>query len=88
MTRRCAAAVLIGIAVMAAPAGAQQSAAPDFPGPPTSAPLALPRAADTGKPMTFDLPPPAVPAGPSGLRLNGAIQKNGAVELSAPLFKW
>jgi hypothetical protein len=96
MVRWCA--VLLGAGLMIGPAAAQQSPPSDFPGPPNSAPLALPPPADTGKPVIFDLPPPTIaPAGASpgctvasvcGLRLNGAVQKNGAVELNTTLFKW
>jgi len=79
------------IASHAGPGLAQQPApGPDFP-------LAVPRAADTGKALIFESPAAAVPlASPQscplalvcGVRIVGAVQKNGAVEATAPVLRW
>jgi len=52
------------------------------------------RPADRGKPMFF-VPPPLRPAPepcqsplPCGTRIVGAIERNGAVELAVPVWRW
>jgi hypothetical protein len=57
-------------------------------------PLGLPAPADTGKPNLF-VPPPMTPplAGCAAafdcrVRVFGAIQRNGAVELNTSILKW
>ena len=60
--------------------------------------IVLPNApADSGKPMIFNPPPPAVtqsepdtcpPTLPCGARLIGTVQKNGAVEVQVPVWRW
>ena len=57
-------------------------------------PLGLPSPADTGKPSLF-VPPP-LPPPPTGcaaafdcrIRVIGAIQRDGAVELNTSILKW
>jgi len=87
----------IGLALFAASGGRATAqalsdsvaAAEEFP-----LPLGLPAPADTGKPSLF-VPPPTVPP-PAGcaaafdcrIRVIGAIQRNGAVELRTNVFKW
>ena len=61
--------------------------------------IVLPNApADSGKPMIFTPPPQAAaaPAGPEkcppalpcSARLIGTVQKNGAVEVQVPVWRW
>jgi hypothetical protein len=84
-----AALALCGGAAKAQPAANNPAAVEGLP-----LPLDLPEAAFSGKPRFF-LPPPMV-APPSGcaaafdcrVRVIGAIQHNGAVELNAAVFKW
>jgi hypothetical protein len=87
--------MLVGAMLAWEPAAAQESPPPAVsPGLPNIAPLALPRPADTGKPIVFAPPLEAVPSSACAavlgcrLRLNGVVQKNGAVELNATVFKW
>jgi len=86
-------AVVILIAV-AAPAMAQSvsdrvTAAEGFP-----LPLGLPAPADTGKPRIFAPPPIAAPDASCAavldcrLRVIGAVQRDGAVELNTSVLKW
>jgi hypothetical protein len=83
-----AALTVCGVAARAQPASGDR-AAEGFP-----LPLDLPPPADTGKPRLFVAPPVTPP--PSGcalsfdcrVRVIGAIQRNGAVELNATLLKW
>jgi hypothetical protein len=97
--RRWAAALVTGAMVNAVPGAAQQAnSPPNFLGPPTMAPLALPRPADTGKPALLELP--SVPAAPAGrlqdctvavvcdLSLIGELRHDGAVELKGTVLKW
>ncbi|HXP06556.1 MAG TPA: hypothetical protein VN808_20750 [Stellaceae bacterium] len=84
-----AAAVL---ALWAPPAGAQQ-VAPPAPSPNHPLILDLSPPADSGKPRYFaphDLPPSPGCATVLNCRLKviGALQHNGAVELNGALFKW
>ena len=83
---------VVALAMTAAlPAGAGQSgAALDL----WSPPIDLART-DTGKPVIFS-PPPVLPRGTEncfpgmacGLRLLGNVQRNGAVELQVPAWRW
>jgi len=86
--------VVVGVAVRSAaaiaqPASSDMVAAEGFP-----LPLGLPMPADTGKPRFF-VPPPVTPP-PSGcaasfdcrVKVIGAVQHNGAVELNATVLKW
>jgi len=76
-------------AAIAQPASSDMVAAEGFP-----LPLSLPPPADVGKPRFFVSP--AVTPPPSGcaasfdcrVRVIGAIQHNGAVELSATALRW
>lgn len=77
--------------ITALPAGAGQSgAALDLWSPPAD----LART-DRGKPVIFS-PPPVLPRGTEnclpgmacGLRLLGNVQRNGAVELQVPAWRW
>jgi hypothetical protein len=90
-------AVTIGLALLVASGGRamaqavsdNMAAAEGYPWP-----LGLPAPADTGKPSLF-VPPPTVPP-PAGcaaafdcrVRVIGAIQRNGAVELRTNVLKW
>jgi hypothetical protein len=79
---------VIGLALVAAPALAQQAASPEgFP-----LPLEPVRPADTGKPRILAPPPPLNTAGCAPLdcrlRVIGTVQHNGAVELNATAFRW
>jgi hypothetical protein len=84
----CALLIVVPLLV-AGPAMAQQLSANGFP-----LQLSPSPPADTGKARFFD--PPVEPQPPSGcavafdcrLRVIGAVQHNGAVELNAALFKW
>jgi hypothetical protein len=89
---RLASAVIALVIAVAAPAIAgQPTAGVEL----WSAPNALPPA-DSGKPWIFT--PPAVvpprpiddclPGMPCGLRLLGAVRRNGAVELQVPALRW
>jgi len=57
-------------------------------------PLGLPAPADTGKPNLFVPPPMTPPLGDCAaafdcrVRVIGAIQRNGAVELNTSVLKW
>jgi len=71
------------------PAARDMVAAEGFP-----LPLDLPPAAETGKPRFFVAPPVTPPASGCAasfdcrVRVIGAIERNGAVELNATAFKW
>lgn len=92
---RLPAVVMLAFAVCGAVRGEAQTvsdnvaAAEGFP-----LPLGLPSPADTGKPSLF-VPPPLTPP-TSGcaatfdcrIRVIGAIQHNGAVELNTRILKW
>jgi len=84
-----AAFVVSGVPAMAQAVSDTVAAAEGFP-----LPLGLPAPADTGKPSLF-VPPPVTPP-PAGcaaafdcrVRVIGAIQRNGAVELNTSVLKW
>ena len=91
--RRRLLSAIIGFATaVAAPAVAQQpNNAIDLWSPPTAWPLA-----ESGKPVIFTPPPTlspnaagnCLPGMPCGLRLLGSVQRNGAVELQVPAWRW
>jgi hypothetical protein len=81
---------LAGMPAMAQTAPTNPAVVEGFP-----LPLALPPAANTGKPR-FVVPAPPDPPPPGGcaaafdcrVRVIGAIQHDGAVELNADVLKW
>lgn len=84
-----AASVACGVPAVAQAVSDNVAAVEGFP-----LPLGLPSPADTGKPSLF-VPPPVMPP-PAGcaaafacrVRVIGAIQRNGAVELDTSVLKW
>jgi hypothetical protein len=90
--KHMAALILGAVAIATVPAAAQSARSDVTDGFPL--PLDLPAPADTGKPHFFVLPvvtPP--PAGCAAafdcrIRLLGAVQHNGAVELNTTVLRW
>ena len=75
-------------------------AAPGWAGDPSGAPGTIiwdPPQRDSGKPVIFTPPPAAIapvqpdkcpPALPCGAHLVGAVERNGAVEIQVPAWRW
>jgi hypothetical protein len=92
--KRMAAAIVVAVLAAGSVPATAQSAASEMTAEEFLLPLGLSSPADTGKPRFFVLPPVMPP--PSGcaasfdcrVRVIGAIQYNGAVELNATMLKW